>query len=398
MTLKINKHKIIKVGCLSVAAMMAVSFVAFNYEKSQPVGAVTVNELQNQINALENQISSYEKQANDLSKQATSLSATVQKLAAEQSAVQAKIDLSQAQYDQLNQQILATQKQIQDNRDALGYVITQKYINSNETLIERLASSNNLSTFVDQETKTNVVSENLVNKVQQIKTLKSKLADQQAAVKKVLADQQGQKDILVAKKNEQSQLLATTQGQESAYLSLRSQADSQRSALFAQQQKMIQEATGGGSNSAGSVGDFSFRNYSGERGCGGGYPYCGGGLDYTIDQWSLYARECVSYTAWRLYYGYGKNVTSFMGQGNAYEWISAAPALMGATSNNTPEVGAAAIIPRKTGFPLGHAMVVEAILGDGWIKVSQYNFAVTGQYSTMEIPASAAVYIHFRNR
>ncbi|MCL2869960.1 CHAP domain-containing protein [Candidatus Saccharibacteria bacterium] len=398
MVVKINKGKIVKISCLLTVAIMATSFVTLNYQPAQPVGALTLNEIQNQINSLEGQISAYEKQANELNKQANSLAVAVQQLEAERAAIQAKIDLSQAKYDQLTAQIQITQKKITNNREALAYVITDKYLNDSVTPIERLAGSDNLSKYLDEETKNSAVGDSLVTKVKEIKVLKQTLSDQQTAVEKVLDEQKGQREILVAKKDEQSKLLADTKGQESAYLNLRSQADSQRTALFAEQQRLINQATGGGSNSAGSVGDFSFRNYSGERGCGGGYPYCAGGLDYTIDQWSLYARECVSYTAWRLYYGYGKNVTSFMGQGNAYEWISAAPALMGATSNNTPEVGAAAIIPKKTGFPLGHAMVVEAILSDGWIRVSQYNFAVTGQYSTMEIPASAAVYIHFRNR
>ncbi|MNX77845.1 CHAP domain protein [compost metagenome] len=69
---------------------------------------------------------------------------------------------------------------------------------------------------------------------------------------------------------------------------------------------------------------------------------------------------------------------------------------MGADVNNTPAVGAIAIKPRDAVFTYGHAMVVEAVLGDGWVRVSQYNFAVNGQYSTMEIPASSVNYVHFR--
>ncbi len=71
---------------------------------------------------------------------------------------------------------------------------------------------------------------------------------------------------------------------------------------------------------------------------------------------------------------------------------------MGAIADNYPEVGAAAVWPQGT---YGHVMVVEQILGDGWIKVSQFNYIINGrygEYSTMEIPADSAIYVHFRNR
>ena len=71
---------------------------------------------------------------------------------------------------------------------------------------------------------------------------------------------------------------------------------------------------------------------------------------------------------------------------------------MRANVDNTPRVGSVAITPISNFTPLGHAMVVEEVYGDGWVRVSQYNFAGTGEYSTMDLKVSSAVYVHFQNR
>lgn len=367
----------------------------------QLAGRVFADKYDDQINALQQDVQKYQNQAAALSAQARTLQSELARISSEKAAIQAQVDLSQATYDKLVFDIAATEKSIKENQDALGQTIADLYVDGDISPIEMLASSKNISDFLDKQAYRNSIRDQLGTTIKEIKALKKKLSDQKVAVEKVLAEQQGQRDILVAKEAEQQTLLSQTQGQEAAFQELAAQRASEMAAVQAQQRAAIAALTNNGSNSAGSVGSFQYRNYSGNQGaCGGGYPsnWCNAPLDAYVDSWALYTRECVSYTAWAAYNRFGKRVTSFSGMGHAYQWPNTASSLMGANVDNTPAVGSIAITPISSFTPLGHSMVVEQVYGDGWVRVSQYNFAGTGEYSTMDLKTTSAVYVHFRDR
>ena len=363
--------------------------------------SVNADRFDDQIAALQQEVAQFQAEAARLNGEAKTLQSALATLANEKAAIQAQIDLSQAKYDKLVADIAATEAKIKDNQDVLGDTIADLYVDGNITPIEMLASSRNISDFLDKQEARNAIREQLTATIAEIKDLKIALDQQKVDVEKVLAEQKGQKEILVAKETEQANLLAQTQGQEVAYQQLSAQRSAEMAALEAQQRAAIAALTNNGTNSAGSVGTFQFRNYSGNLGaCGGGYPavWCNAPMNYYVDSWALYTRQCVSYTAWAVQNRFGKRITSFSGMGNAYEWPSTASALMGADVDNTPRVGSIAITPRTNFTPVGHSMVVEEVYGDGWIRVSQYNFGGTGEFSTMDLKASSAVYVHFRDR
>lgn len=351
-----------------------------------------------QLRALQAQANQYQAQANELHKQGDTLQAALDAITAEKNAIQAQLDLSQAKYDQLTRDIEANKKKLADNQAALGSIIADLYVDGKISALEMLASSKNISDYMDKHEYQSTVSDKLNQTINSIKTLKAQLEKDQKSVEAVLEDQKNQRASLAAKEAEQQQLVDKTRGDEAAYQQQVSATKSQMAAVAAQQRAALAKYTSGGRNSW-SVGAFQVRNYSGNSPCGGGgYPLCGG-MDTYADQWGLYNRECVSYAAWAAYNRFSKYVTSFSGQGNAGQWPNSAPALMGATVDNTPEVGAVAILPPTAGLaPVGHAMVVESIQGGGWVHVSQYNFGGTGEYSTMDIQASGVVFVHFRNR
>lgn len=350
-----------------------------------------------QINALQNQINQYQEVAGGLRKQADSLQATVAALTAEKNAIQAQLDLSQAKFDQLTADIAANKIKLADNQNALGKIVADLYIDKGISPLEMLASSKNVGDFMDKNEYRSSVSSKLDSTITSVKTLKARLETDQKAVTKVLEDQKLQRESLAAKEAEQQRLLDETKGEEAAYQSQIANTRAQMAQVAAEQRAALARVTRGGNY--GSVGAFQFRNYSGNSPCGGGgYPLCGG-QDTYADQWGLYNRECVSYTAWAAYTQYHKYVTNFSGAGNAYQWPSTTESMMGATVDHTPSVGAVAILPSTPGFaPIGHSMLVEAVLGGGWVSVSQYNFGGTGEYSTMEIASSGVVFVHFRDR
>lgn len=361
---------------------------------------VFADKYDDQINALQQEINKYQAEASRLGGEAKTLQSALATLAAEKAQIQAQLDLSQAKYDKLVVDIADTEKKIKDNQDALGETIANLYVDGKISPLEMLASSKNVSDYLDKQEYRNSVRDQLTSTIAEIKVLKTKLDAQKVEVEQVLAQQKSQKEILVAKETEQQNLLNTTQGQEAAYQQLTAKTSTDMAAIQAQQRAAIAALTNNGRNTSGTAGSFVFRNFSGNQGsCGGGYPsrWCGIGLDATSDDWALYNRECVSYTAWAAYNRFGKKVSSFMGMGFAYQWPNTALS-MGANVDNNPEVGSVAISPISNYTPLGHAMMVEQVYGDGWVRVSQYNFAGTGEYSTMDLKVSSAVYVHFQDR
>lgn len=111
--------------------------------------------------------------------------------------------------------------------------------------------------------------------------------------------------------------------------------------------------------------------------------------DSLLDSWGMYNRECVSYTAWKVYQTYG-SMPYWGGEGNANQWVGDAKAA-GIPTGSTPQVHSVAISMR--GY-YGHAMWVEAVSGN-MIYVSQYNYLLNGQYSEMWVNGSSFTYIYF---
>lgn len=389
-SLRNKTHRVLLGVCAVLVAIASSLQLAGN--------AVHADQYDDQINAIQNEVNQYQAQADKYHKKANSLQAAVNALNAEKRAIQAQLDLSQTKFDKLTSDIAKNKVKMKDNQKALGDIIADLYVDGEISPLEMLASSKNVGEYMDKNTYQSTVRDKLNSTINEIKSLKEKLERDQKAVKKVLDEQKSQRAALAAKEAEKQQLLNQTRGNEATYKKKVAEGQAQMAAVAAEQQAALARITGGGANNYGSVGAFQFRNYSGNMGCGaGGYPLCGAQDSYA-DQWGLYNRECVSFAAYKAYHSYGKNVMNFAGAGNAYEWPSTT-SRMGAYTDHSPSVGSVAILPATPGFaPIGHAMVVEAILGGGWVRVSQYNFGGTGEYSTMEIHSSGVVFVHFSNR
>lgn len=393
-----------KIVTKSVLVAMAVLMVS-----AVPFGAVPkahADQYDDKINALQRQVNEYKAQAGALQSKIGTLQDAVNALQIEQNAIQAQIDLNQAKMEQLNQQIADTKQKIVDNKDALGSTLADMYVDNSISPLEMLASAKNIGDYVDKQSYRSSVSDNLQQTITKINDLKNQLDKDKTAVAAVLDQQTTQRNSLDANKQQQQTLLNQTRGEEAAYQSLISSAQQAMADASAQQAAYYQSilnSSGGGS--AGVVGSFQYTNWSGNLGaCGGGYGYstvqqrnyCQFGHDAIIDEWALYNRECVSYVAWALQYKFGKQVNSFRGQGNAYQWPNSAVAYSGAFRVSSPQPGDVVVLPQSGGFaPIGHVMIVESVNGD-WMHVSQYNFYGTGQYSEMDVKNSGVVLLRFR--
>lgn len=373
MKYKKTKSRII---CVAVAAILLTSVLSDNY-------IARADTYDDQIKALEAENSTYQSQISQLQSQVNTLQNKVSELQAQGAMLQNQINLSQAQYDQLSERINQTQIQIKNNKDALGKIISELYVNDSVTPIEMLASSKNISDYLDKQEYRSSVRNSLTSTINKITSLKKTLNDQQNQVAKVLQQQKSQKISLDNVKSQQQELLNETQGQESTYQSIVSQNQSSISSLRAQQAAVnrAKQKQYGGSVTAG---DPSH----------GGYPstWDNAAQDSLTDSWGMYNRECVSYAAWKVNSTYG-NMPYWGGQGNANQWPSDATGA-GFTVSRTPKKGSVAIM---MGGATGHAAWVESYdSSSNTIHVSQYNWSNEGEYSEMTVSATMFdYYIYF---
>lgn len=356
---------------LIVALVGATTYSAFN-------GLAVADNIDAQIQALENQNTSNQANSAQLGAQAANYQDQVNKLDAQINGLQQSIVSNQHKSDDLQQQIIAKQAELDHQKTVLGENIKAMYLEGQVSTLEILASSNDLSDFVNKEVNRGVVQNKVKNTVDAITTLKLELQLQQEQLKSVIADLQKQRDQVAAKEAEQSHLLAFTEGQKAAYDQQIANNNTSIATLRAQQ--AAQNHTLGGVPISGDPGH-------------GGYPgaWDGVGQDTVLDTWGMWNRECVSYTAWKVYqtYGYmpgwGWDV-----KGNANQWPGDAQAV-GIPTGSTPRVHSVAIY---MGGAFGHAMWVEGVSGNT-IYVSQYNYDLNGHYSEMSINGSGLTYIYF---
>ncbi|MDK2899150.1 MAG: peptidoglycan DL-endopeptidase CwlO [Patescibacteria group bacterium] len=361
--------------------------------------SVNADQYDDKINALQEEVNIYNAEAEKLSSQAKTLQIAVSELQNQAAATQAKIDISQAEYDKLIIQISETEQKIKDNQDALGVTIADLYVDNKISPIEMIASSSNISEFMDKQEYRNSVRDELTSTITKIKELKTQLDSQKEDVKSVLDKQKAQKDSLLATQSQQQTLLDETKGDEATYQQLVTNSKQKMNEIASQQQAYYQSLVNSGKSvNSGTSGNFQYSNWSGNQGCSGGYPYCQS-QDSIVDPWQLYNRECVSYVAWALSERFDKDVGGFHGSGMPDEWLSSSVNYSNATRVYDPQPGDAVVLPSTNDdfAPVGHLMIVESVSGDN-IHVSQYNFYGTGEYSTMDIKNSGIILIRFPNK
>ncbi|MBO4855102.1 CHAP domain-containing protein [Candidatus Saccharibacteria bacterium] len=378
------------ISYLAVAAAILLTSIT-----SIPASA-TLKEDLNKVNAkiseLNDQIDSYEKEAKELAAQADSISNQIAVLQNQQAKLKKQIELKQAEHDQIVLEIEAVQKRINDNYEIIGYVIAQYYYNDGVSTIERIASAQNFSSFVDEESRLSNVSDTLGQIVEENKALKESLVQKKKRAEQILADLDSQKEQLAASEQEQQALLSETKDNEARYKNLKSKASKERRELEEQQQKILQEIARKYGATGVTAGDPSK----------GGYPYSGqcpaaslNGTQYG-DQWGMYICECVSYAAWKVFQHYGY-MPYWGGRGNASQW----PANARAAGYTVTSVPRAKTVGISQSGPYGHAVWVEAVSGNR-VYISQYNYAneatnwLPGDYSEQWMDAAAFVYIYFR--
>lgn len=370
------------------ARKIALYAVAITIAATAPLQVVQLASARNyeaEISAKRQEVERYQSIAADLRQQAASLSNELARLNAERATIQGQIDLSQAKYDKLVADIATNEKKIADNQDVLGDTIANLYVDGDVSTLEMLASSQNISEYVDKQEHRATVRDALVGAIDEIKKLKKELEQQKKDVERVLADQNAQKATLVAKENEQQRLIDQTNGEEAAWQKLSSERTAEISKLQQQQAAELAaraRASGGG-----------YVSLPGD-GSRGGYPsmWANAPMNSYVDNWGMYTRQCVSYAAFKVQQNYG-NMPYWGGIGNANQWDDNARR-MGIPLGSQPKVGSVGVVNSGA---YGHVAWVESVNADGTINISHYNVGWGGEYAYWANlnPRYFDVYIYF---
>ncbi len=340
-----------------------------------------------QMNALREQNAQAQTSVDALQSQANSYQDAISKLQGQIDAVQAQISANQAEQAALQVEITTMQTRIDSERALLGADIKAMYVDGDISTVEMLATSKNLSEFVDKEEYRNAVQKNIQASLTKIAKLQNQLKQKKTQVDGLIESQKTQQAQLAADRQQQADMLAYTQAQKDSY---NSQIASNSSKIAELRRQQIIANTRYNIGPAGTGVN-----------CGGGYPakWCNIGQDSVIDSWGMYNRECVSYTAFKVHQDFlaGQNshdMPYWGGVGNANQWDENAMRA-GIPVDSSPTPGSIAISNAGT---WGHAMYVEqvgTINGQQAVYVSQYNASYDGRYSEGWRYTTGLVFIHF---
>ncbi|MEI6850480.1 MAG: CHAP domain-containing protein [Candidatus Saccharibacteria bacterium] len=374
----------------SLATKLALIFfsvivaVAVPLQMTQKVSA---DEYDDRINALQQDIIRYQAEGARLNGESATLKSALAQLSNEKAAIQAQVDISQAKHDQLVIQIAETEQKIIDNQGALGDIIANIYVDDKISPLEMLASSNNISDYMDKQEYRSSVRNELTSTIGEIKDLKKQLDTQKIEVTKVLEDQKAQRDSLIAKENEQQGLLQKTQGQEAGYQQLINSSQAAIAEAKATQILVNSRFNGNGGYTlidSGSMGGYPWDSSN----CAmWGYLSTGGSDGNGSDGHGYGCRQCASYVAWKI----AKETGKYYSWGNAVNFTANAKA-EGYVEGSAQAGSIAVMDPGKAGQSYGHVAWVEANNGDGTITISQYNYnygAGYGMYSMMVLSVNA---------
>ena len=392
-----NYHLSKRMACLGLVGLLLTPAVFPRLEQLAHAASCTTSaDCRAQISNLSNANNSSQAQLSSLITQAGSYQAAVGALQTQISALQSQISGNQVTQANVASQIAAKQAELEQQKQTLADVVKAMYVDNQMSTIEMLATSKNLSDYVDKEEYRSAVQNQIQKTLTEIAALQDQLRAQQAQVDALLQSERNQQAQIEADKQQQNNLLAMNESQQSDF---NAQIVSNKQALSTLNAQLAVLNTPKSSTliSSGT--------------CGGGYPAsahgpsgtwgCNYAQDNVLDNWGMFNRECVSYTAFRVHQEYTEGLVAhdmpnWGGSGNAGEWIGNARAA-GIPVDQTPHVGDIAIRPASgTAGDVGHAMYVEGVSSSSSITVSQYNASYTGTFSEVQRSTSGLYFLHFR--
>lgn len=357
---------------LPLACLLITAVLSLGIATSRLVYADRFDE---QINNLR-EANSQNQQADGLLEiEEANITAVINRLQGEIAAAEEQIRANETKRSDTNTKIAEAEVELAKQKELLGMNIRAMYIEGDISTLEMLASSKDLSEYMDKQQYRSSVQDKIKMTLDQVTALKLDLKTQKETLDKLIADQQAIQTQLNAQRSEQNRLVGLNQQQQAEY----EQTIQGNNAKIADLRRQQIAENARFTRSAKNIPDSS------------GYPWANAPFPNSIsDPWGMYQRQCVSYTAWKVYKS-GRYMPYWGGVGNANQWDDNARAA-GIPVDGNPRIGDIAV--SNNGY-YGHVMYVEAVYDDGTIYVSQYNAGWDGRYSEARISVGNLVFIHF---
>lgn len=354
-------------------------------------GLALADQFEEKIKQLQRENAASQEQSDVLGEEAVSYRDAIDKLEKQINGLQQAIVANQKKSNALQADIDEQQKELERQKYVLGQNIKTMYLEGQISTLEILAASKDLSEFVDKQQYRNAVQDQVKTTVDKITALKVELEKKQRELQALIKEQENQKADLAKNKAEQSEMLAYTEEQKATYD--RAIKKNQGKIEELRRQQILANASIFGGAVPGSG-----------KNCGGGYPGSANGpwgkwgcnypRDYNIDNWGMYNRQCVSYTAFRVAAS-GRNMPYWGGRGNAKLWDNNAEAA-GIPVYYSPDQARRGDVAVSNNGYYGHTMYVEDVLDDGRLLISQYNAGWDGRYSEAIISGNGLSFIRFQ--
>jgi peptidoglycan hydrolase CwlO-like protein len=330
-----------------------------------------------QIRQLQQENANNKNAVAQLQNEAVSYKDAITRLQSQINILQGQIDNNLAKQAELQATIEANQRELDRQRSILGENIHVMYVEGHISTIEMLATSKNLSDFVDKEEYRTAIKNKIQDTLKRINDLQNQLKEQKLQIERLLTEQQTQQAQLTGARAEQSRMLSYNQSQQGAYNQKTKANQARIDRLIAEQARAIDMSA-----------SYYFLRFPGEvtnDAFGDDYPYANAGFSMSTapgcndndgpDRWGYCTRQCVSWTAWAVERS-GRHAPRYYG--NAKNWVAAARRDGVYITTTSPQAGDVAI---STAGTWGHAMYVEKVDGSR-VYVSQYNRHLDGRYST----------------
>ena len=317
-TLK-SKNLMRNISLVSLCFILLFFAVSPRYNSAE----VSAQSVQDQINALRNQNTEYQNTIEKLRNEATSYQDAIVKLKAQIDTLQGQIDANQKEQARLQQEIIVAEEELVKQKKLLGENIKAMYLEGEISTLEMLASSKDLSEFVDKEQYRNSVKDKIRSTLEKVTSLKFELTAKKESVEALLKQQQEQQAQLSDSQSEQSNLLAYNENQQADFNNKTKENQSKIDGLIASQRRANFNPDGG----------YYFLRFQGSTAPinPDSYPYRNAGFGMSPgpgcvdndgpDPWGYCTRQCVSFTAWAVVAS-GRSAPMYYG--NAKDWVAAA--------------------------------------------------------------------------
>jgi len=365
-----------KIIVFALITLFSAGFVAAPFASAES--------FQSEINRLQAENTQNDAKVEKLEDQAVSYEDAINKLAARIAALQGKIDENTKEQKRLRAEIAEAEKELEKQKDLLGQNIRSMYLEGDITTLEMLASSKDLSEFVDKEQYKSSVQDKIKVTLDKIQALRLQLKTQKEAVDLLLKKQTAQQAEQNASRQKQHNMLAYNQAQRNEFNRKTEKNQNRIDELIAAQIAANNNITGAGLYFLRFPGPVSGFNP-------GAYPHRNAGFSMQLgpctttddwpdspDGWGYCTRQCVSFAAWAVGAS-GRSIPH--GYGNANDWVYNAQAdgYKGVrVYRSNPQPGDVAI---SVSGQWGHAMYITEVSGRSF-HVWEYNQQLNGRLRT----------------